>query len=100
MAPLLAPLPTLPGPPVLGLALLTAALWWALFIAGLMWAAARLHPARTGILLMGEVLVGTLTAAWLAGEMLSRAEILGGGLVLLAGVLEVWPVRSRARTAH
>jgi drug/metabolite transporter (DMT)-like permease len=29
----------------------------------------------------------------LAGELLHPLEIAGGALVLLAGVLEVWPVR-------
>lgn len=100
MAPLLAPLPPLPGLPVIGLAALTGAFWWGLFIAGLMWAAARLDPARTGILLMGEVLVGAATAAWLAGETLSRPELLGGALVLIAGVLEVWPVGRTRHAAH
>lgn len=99
LAPLLAPLPPMPGLPALGVAVLTGAVWWVLFVAGLIWAAARLHPARTGLLLMGEVLVGALTAAWLAGEAMSRPELLGGALVLLAGVLEVWPVREGKRTA-
>jgi drug/metabolite transporter (DMT)-like permease len=65
-------------------------------MAGLMWAAARLEPARVGILLMAEVLVGVVSAALIAGEALGTLEILGGLLVLSAGVLEVWPVRSAA----
>ena len=96
MAPLLAPVPPVPGLAALGVAAVTGAIWWGLFIAGLMWAAVRLDPARTGILLMGEVLVGAATAAWLGGERLSGAVLVGGGLVLLSGALEVWPVRSRS----
>lgn len=69
--------------------------WWGLSIAGLMWATVRLDPARVGILLMTEVLVGAVSAAALAGETLAPLEILGGGLVLGAGLLEVWPVRRR-----
>ncbi|WP_254796928.1 hypothetical protein [Sulfitobacter albidus] len=62
-----------------------------------MWATARLDPARTGILLMSEVLIAALSAAVLAGEHLHPIEIAGGALVLLAGVLEVLPARrSRA----
>ena len=60
-----------------------------------MWATVRLEPARVGILLMTEVLVGALSAALLADEHLRGMELVGGALVLLAGVLEVWPVRRR-----
>lgn len=70
-----------------------ATFWWCLSTAGLMWAAARLEPARVGILLMTEVVVGALSAAWLADEHLRPLEIAGGTLVLGAGILEVWPVR-------
>lgn len=79
-------------------AVLTGALWWAASIAALLWATARLEPVRVGILLMTEVLVGAATAAVLAGERLSAMEIAGGALVLIAGLLEVWPVRPRPRT--
>ncbi len=70
-----------------------AAVWWSLSTAALMWAASRVEPARVGILLMTEVVVGALTAAWLAHEHLRPLEIAGGVLVLVAGILEVWPVR-------
>lgn len=72
---------------------LTGGLWWALSLSLLMWAVTRLEPARVGILLMGEVLVSALTAAVFAGEQLALPEILGGALVVLAGVLEVLPAR-------
>ena len=81
------------APELLGLAFATGGLWWGLSIAGLMWATVRLEPARLGILLMTEVVVGAVSAAMLAGEHLRALEIAGGGLVLCAGVLEVWPVR-------
>jgi drug/metabolite transporter (DMT)-like permease len=77
----------------LGLALATGAVWWGLSTASLMWAAVRLEPARVGILLMTEVVVGAVSAAVLAAEQLAPLEIVGGALVLCAGVLEVWPVR-------
>lgn len=79
--------------PTLGWAVAAGGLWWGLSIASLMWATARLEPARVGILLMTEVLVGALSAAVLAGEHLGRLEIVGGALVLCAGILEVWPIR-------
>ncbi|SIS81746.1 Threonine/homoserine efflux transporter RhtA [Roseivivax lentus] len=77
----------------LGTAAVTGALWWALSMIGLIWASSQLDPARTGILLMAEVLIGSATAALFAGEHLSGIEILGGAMVLAAGVLEVWPVK-------
>jgi len=91
-----------PWPPVavveapvaaIALALAAAALWWVGTILGLLWATARLDPARVGILLMTEVAVGAGSAAWLAGEHLAPLELAGGALVLAAGVLEVWPER-------
>ena len=101
LAPFLDPLPdTLsPGGPLgaLRLALVSGGLWWVLSIAALTWATMRLEPARVGILMMTEVLVGAVSAAVLAGENLALLEILGGVLVLLAGVLEVWPVRQKGQ---
>ena len=100
LAPLLEPLPQVEGADLAamaGTALVTGALWWVVSIAGLMWAALRLDPARVGILLMTEVVFGAVTAAVFAGESLSGAEILGGGLVILCGLLEVWPVKARAQ---
>lgn len=75
------------------LSLGTGGIWWGLLMIGLMWATVRLEPARSGILLMTEVLVGAVSAALIAGEVLSLQEVAGGALVLCAAVLEVWPVR-------
>lgn len=85
-----------PGPLALWVAL-TGGLWWATFTVGLMWAAPKLDPARVGILLMAEVLVAALSAANLAGEHLDPLEWVGGGLVLLAGLMELWPESGPAR---
>ncbi|PQO22186.1 EamA/RhaT family transporter [Rhodobacteraceae bacterium WD3A24] len=83
--------------PTIGWAVGAGSLWWGLSIAALMWATPRLEPARIGILLMAEVLVGAVSAALLAGEHLGTVEIIGGALVLISGVLEVWPVRQGGR---
>ncbi|NBB69823.1 MAG: EamA family transporter [Alphaproteobacteria bacterium] len=80
----------------LGWAIAAGGLWWGLSMASLMWATARLEPARVGILLMTEVVVGTLSAAALAGEHLGPREFAGGALVVGAGLMEVWPLRRRA----
>lgn len=82
------------APGAMWVAFLAGLFWWAASVAGLMWAAARLEPARVGILLMAEVLVGAASAAYFAGEHLAPLELIGGALVLLAGMLEVWPQRS------
>ena len=82
--------------PTIGLAVLTGGLWWGVSMAALLWATVRLEPARVGILLMTEVLVGLLSAAWFAGEHLHPVEMIGGALVLCAAALEVWPLRNRA----
>jgi len=39
---------------------------------------------------------GAATAAVFAGERLSATEVLGGALVILSGLLEVWPTRAGA----
>ncbi|MCX7299450.1 MAG: hypothetical protein NTX73_03525 [Rhodobacterales bacterium] len=44
---------------------------------------------------MSEVLVGAASAALLAGELLDRPKLIGGALVLVAGLLEVCPVKGR-----
>lgn len=95
MAGVLEPMPDQVTLPQVVTAIITGGLWWGVSIAALMWAVMRLDPARVGILLMAEVLIATGGAALIAGEVLSALEILGGGLVLLAGVLEVWPQADR-----
>ena len=77
----------------LTIALVTGIVWWGASITALLWAAARLEPARVGLLLMSEVLIGAVTASVFAGERLTGAEMAGGALVLMAGLMEVWPVR-------
>ena len=99
LAPLLEPLPRVPADRMLAAAAWTigaGTLWWGVSMAGLIWAAARLEPARVGILLRAEVLLGTASAAIIAGESLGALELVGGALVLAAAVLEVWPVRGNA----
>jgi drug/metabolite transporter (DMT)-like permease len=53
------------------------------------WPAMRLSPARVGLLLMGEVVVGVGSAALLAGEPFGVRELLGTALILAAGAIEV-----------
>ena len=80
--------------------LLTGGLWWGASIAALMWATVRLDPARVGILLMTEVIFGAVTATIFAGESLSPSEMIGGSLVILCGLLEVWPTKAESGRSH
>ena len=105
LAPSLSPLPDLSGlasPGVVALwVVFTGVLWWAVSIVGLLWATTKLEPARVGILMISEVLVSVASAAVIAGELLSPAEMIGGLLVLVAGVLEFLPARpSRLSARH
>ena len=93
----LGPVPTVAVADIAGLAagvVFTGGLWWGVSIAALMWATVRLDPARVGILLMTEVIVGAATAALFAREHLSFSEMFGGALVILCGLLEVWPTKT------
>jgi drug/metabolite transporter (DMT)-like permease len=55
------------------------------------WPATRLSPARVGLLLMSEVLVGIVSAALLTGEPFGWRETAGAVLIVSAAVLELVP---------
>jgi drug/metabolite transporter (DMT)-like permease len=59
-----------------------------------LWAAQRMDPGRVGILLMTEVLVGSISAGLLAGEAYGASEAIGTALIVTAGLVEVWGRRS------
>jgi len=86
--------------PALWTALFTGAFFWALTIPFLMWATARLDPARVGMLLMSEVLIGILSASIIAKEHISGLEMFGGALVLIAGLAEFWPTKEPSYDAQ
>ena len=73
----------------------TAGLWWCVGATGVLWAATQLEPARLGVLFMSESLVGVVSAVVLAGEQLRPLETVGGLLILLGALVEVWPGRAR-----
>lgn len=54
-----------------------------------LWAAQRIEPARVGILLMTEVLVGSMTAALFSGDAFGFGEGAGAVMILCAGMIEV-----------
>ncbi|MDZ7748304.1 MAG: DMT family transporter [Halofilum sp. (in: g-proteobacteria)] len=83
LALLLAPLLAAQGPPAIApdarleaaaWTLLIGGFWWALSLSAFMWATRILEPARVGILLMSEVIVGAVSAALLAAEAFGAAD--------------------------
>jgi drug/metabolite transporter (DMT)-like permease len=54
-----------------------------------LWAAQRIEPARVGILLMTEVLVGSITAALFSGDAFGFGEAAGAVMILCASMIEV-----------
>ncbi len=87
--------------------LLAAAPWLFSFVAiylvpsflVLLWAASRLSPGRVGLLLMGEVVVGVISAALLTDEPFGRREFIGTILIVGAGIVEVMQRQSRSKPA-
>jgi drug/metabolite transporter (DMT)-like permease len=55
----------------------------------IIWAAQRISPGRIGILMMSEVIVAVITAGWLLDEPFGPKEWIGGGLIVIAGMIEV-----------
>jgi drug/metabolite transporter (DMT)-like permease len=62
----------------------------------LFWGVARISPVRSGILLMTELLTGAVTAAWLSGDLLTWQQIMGGAMILTAGLGDVLTNRDGA----
>lgn len=86
--------------PALFWTLLIGGLWWGLSLVGFMWATREMEPARVGILLMSEVIVGALSAALFAGERFGLLMGMGTALVVAAGFLETLPDRKAGRAAY
>lgn len=55
------------------------------------WPATLLTPARVGLLLMSEVVVGLFSAALLSGDPFGWRECAGALLIVVAAVLEITP---------
>jgi len=49
----------------------------------------RMPVQRSAVILLVEILIGAISAWWLAGESLSLREWLGGGLIILAGLIAI-----------
>jgi drug/metabolite transporter (DMT)-like permease len=68
----------------------TAVFWIVPAMALSLWGATRMSPARASMLLMLEVIVALASAAWLAGEPVGLNKLLGGALILSAGIVDAW----------
>jgi len=53
------------------------------------WPATILPPARVGLLLMSEIIVGVITAAIWSGDPFGAREAVGASMILGAGLVEV-----------
>ncbi|MCF8106693.1 MAG: DMT family transporter [Desulfohalobiaceae bacterium] len=73
---------------VSGWTLLLGGFCWALSLTAFMWVTRILEPARIGILLMSEVIVGAVSAALFTDEPFSPIMAAGAVLVIAAGFLE------------
>jgi len=62
------------------------------------WPATKLTPARVGLLLMSEVVVGVISAAIWAGEPFGWRQMVGSLLILGAGTVEV--LGNRPQSGH
>ncbi|MGR3511133.1 MAG: DMT family transporter [Paracoccaceae bacterium] len=60
------------------------------------WPATLLSPARVGLLLMSEVVVGLVSAALLANEPFGWREGLGAAMIVSAAVLELVPKHAKS----
>ncbi|MEM6406966.1 MAG: DMT family transporter [Pseudomonadota bacterium] len=58
------------------------------------WPATRLAPARVGMILMSEVVVGLASAALFANEVFGLREAAGAALIVSAALLELAPTKS------
>ncbi len=54
-----------------------------------LWPATLLSPGRVGLLLMSEVVVGVITAAFWSGDPFGMSEAIGSVLIVSAGLVEV-----------
>jgi len=83
-----------PDPAKIGTALpwiLGTAVFWIIPAMALsLWGATKMSPARASMLLMLEVIVALASAAWLAGEPVGLNKLLGGALILSAGIVDAW----------
>jgi drug/metabolite transporter (DMT)-like permease len=70
--------------------ILVTGVWMVGAMALSLWGAGRMSPARASMLLMLEVIVALVSAHWWAGEPVGLNKVLGGALILSAGIVDAW----------
>ena len=85
--------------PALAIGLLIAAVWVIPVLWATMQAAQHLEPGRMSVILMLELVVGIVSAAWLGGEIPGHREFAGMVLIVAALGAELLPARRPVRIA-
>ena len=70
--------------------ILATGVWMVGAMALSLWGAGKMSPARASMLLMLEVIVALASAHWWAGEPVGLNKLLGGALILSAGIVDAW----------
>ena len=70
--------------------ILVTGVWMVGAMALSLWGAGRMSPARASMLLMLEVVVALVSAHWWADEPVGLNKLLGGALILSAGIVDAW----------
>lgn len=65
----------------------------------LFWGVRQISPVRTGMLLMAEIVSGVATAVWLSGEPFYWPQVVGGAMILAAGLGDMLTTRERQAPA-
>lgn len=74
--------------------ILALALIWNIPATGFtLYGAVAIEPGKVAILLMLEVVIGVGTAAWLTDDHFGMREVVGGALIIAAGLTEFFPWR-------
>ena len=78
-------------PPVIWSEVVAFGLVWLLLASiGTLWGVAHMEAGRSSILIIMELVTAVVSAALLSSRSLSLLEWLGGGLIILAALLEAW----------
>ena len=78
-------------PPVIWTEVVAFGLVWLLLASiGTLWGVAHMEAGRSSILIIMELVTAVVSAALLSSRSLSLLEWLGGGLIILAALLEAW----------
>ncbi|MGB5832561.1 MAG: DMT family transporter [Thiohalocapsa sp.] len=64
--------------------------WMCLMVAAVQFGVSHMPLQRSSVLLLFELVVGAVSAAWIAGETLSPWELAGGLCIVAAGLAVVW----------